>query len=71
MLNVENVQRIAKALTIPVASFFDAERPHISAEPALSYGSSEEKSLLRNFRDIHVRTDRQLAINFVRRLAKK
>jgi len=71
MLNVENVQRIAKALAMPVASFFEVEQPHISAELALPYGSSEEKILLRNFRDIHIRTDRQLAINVVRRLAKK
>lgn len=71
MLNVENVQRIAKALAIPVVSFFDVEQLHISAEPATPYTSSEEKTLLRNFRDLTARTDKQLAINVVRRLAKK
>jgi transcriptional regulator with XRE-family HTH domain len=71
MLNVENMQRIAKALALPVASFFDVEQPHTTAEPATPYASSEEKTLLRNFRDLTVRADKQLAINFVRRLAKK
>lgn len=71
MLNVENVQRIAKALAIPAASFFDVDQPHISAEPTTPYASSEEKTLLRNFRDLTAKTDKQLAINVVRRLAKK
>lgn len=71
MLNVENVQRVAKALAIPVASLFDGEQPHTTAEPVTPYASSEEKTLLRNFRDLTVRADKQLAINFVRRLAKK
>lgn len=71
MLNVENVQRIAKALAIPVATFFDVTQPHITAEPVTTYASSEEKNLLRNFRDLNARTDKQLVISIVRRLAKK
>ena len=71
MLNVENVQRIAKVLAIPVTSFFDEEQPHISAEPVTPYASSEERTLLRSFRDLTARSDKQLAINIVRRLAKK
>jgi len=71
MLNVENVQRVAKALAIPVATFFDGEQPHTTAEPVTSYASSEEKTLLRNFRDLTAKADKQLAINVVRRLAKK
>ncbi len=71
MLNVENVQRIAKALAIPVALFFDVSQPHISAEPVTPYASSEEKTLLRNFRDLTARTDKQLVISVVRRLVKK
>lgn len=70
MINVENVQRIAKALAIPVASLFDMEQPHISAEPVTPYESNEEKNLLRSFRDMTSRTDKQLALNVVRRLAK-
>lgn len=71
MLNVENVQRIAKALALPVISFFDVEQPHISAEPVTAYASSEERTLLRNFRSLATKSDKQLAINFVRRLAKQ
>ena len=71
MLNVENVQRIAKVLAIPVASLFDIEKSYVTAEPATPYSSSEEKTLLRSFRNLTARTDKQLAINVVRRLAKK
>ena len=71
MLNVENVQRVAKALAIPVATLFEVNQPHITADPATPYASSEEKTLLRNFRDLTARTDKQLAITVIRRLAKK
>lgn len=71
MLNVENLQRIAKALAMPVASFFVVEQPHIFAEPVTPYASSEEKTLLRSFRDLTASSDKQLAISIVRRLAKK
>lgn len=71
MLNVENVQRIAKVLAIPVASFFEVGQPDMTAEPVTPYASSEEKTLLRSFRDLTSRADKQLAINVVRRLAKK
>lgn len=71
MLNVENLQRIAKALAMPVTSFFEPTQPHIAAEPVTPYASPEEKLLLRNFRDLAARSDRQLAITVIRRLAKK
>lgn len=71
MLNVENLQRIATALAMPVVSFFEPAQPHLTAEPATPYASSEEKMLLRNFRDLTARTDKQLVIKVVRRLAKK
>jgi len=71
MLNVENVQRIAQALTIPIASLFEMPSPCIAAESATPYSSSEERILLRSFRGLSARTDKQLAITIVRRLAKK
>jgi len=71
MLNVENIQRIAKALTLSVTSFFESEQPHFAAEPTPPYTSSDEKLLLRNFRDLATRSDRQLAITMVRRLSRK
>lgn len=70
MLNVENIQRVAKALSMSVCSFFESRQPHIAAEPAHPYESSEERLLLKNFRDLVARSDKQLAITMVRRLAK-
>jgi transcriptional regulator with XRE-family HTH domain len=71
MLNVENVQRIANALVMPVADLFEKKPSHVTAEPATPYASSEEINLLRNFRELSARSDKQLAITIVRRLAKK
>jgi transcriptional regulator with XRE-family HTH domain len=71
MLNVENVQRIAKALAIPVTSFFVSGNVTGVAETAPGYSSSEEKRLIRFFRDLAGRSDRLLATSIVRRLAKK
>lgn len=71
MLNVENVQRIAKALSLPVTTFFEATRVNVAAEPKTPYASNEEKTLLRNFRDLTAITDKRLAITIVKRLAKR
>ncbi|WP_298436613.1 helix-turn-helix transcriptional regulator [Geobacter sp.] len=71
MLNVENLQRIARALSLPVTAFFETPRANVAAEPAMPYESKEEKTLLRNFRDLTAGTDKKLAITIVRRLAKK
>ncbi|MBC8018206.1 MAG: helix-turn-helix transcriptional regulator [Verrucomicrobia bacterium] len=71
MLNVENVQRIAKALEIPVISFFDSVNASGVAEQLTCYASTEEKRLIRFFRDLTGRPDRQLAISVVRRLTKR
>jgi transcriptional regulator with XRE-family HTH domain len=71
MLNVENVQRVAKALGIPVTRFFDPNDSTFVAESSIPFESDEEKKLLRSFRDLTVRSDRTLAVNIIRRLAKK
>lgn len=71
MLNVENIQRIAKALALPATCFFEQERQCYAAEPETPYASSEEKLLLRNFRDLASKSDRHLAIAVVRRLSRK
>jgi len=70
MLNVENIQRISKALSVPVCSFFESRQQHSATVPAHPYESSEEKLLLKNFRDLIAKSDKQLAITIVRRLAK-
>lgn len=71
MLNVENVQRVANALELPVTFFFAPSQPGIAAEPQTHYKSSEEKHLLKCFRDLTVKSDQQLAVNIIRRLARK
>lgn len=71
MLNVENVQRIADILGLPVTAFFAAGQTERVAEPVESYFSTEEKTLLRSYRSITVDADRKLAANLVKRLAKK
>jgi transcriptional regulator with XRE-family HTH domain len=71
MLNVENIQRIAKILNIPATSFFTLDQPHAVSEPPLSYGSPEEKMLLRHFRDLSTKTDKRLAISVVRKMVRK
>jgi transcriptional regulator with XRE-family HTH domain len=71
MLNVENVQRVAHALELPVTLFFAPIQPSIAAEPPTSYSSSEEKHLLKSFRDLTAKSDQQLAVTIIRRLARK
>jgi len=71
MLNVENVQRIADILGLPVTDFFTTVRGVTVAEPVESYFAADEKALLRHYRSITVINDRKLAANVVKRLAKK
>jgi transcriptional regulator with XRE-family HTH domain len=72
MLNVENIQRVAKALGIPVTLFFDPSgSSSLVSEASTPYESDEEKKLLRSFRDLENRPDRTMAVNIIRRLAKK
>jgi len=71
ILNVENVQRIADNLCLPVTDFFVADNSATVAEPVESYFATDEKALLRHYRAITVVADRKLAANVVKRLAKK
>lgn len=71
MLNVENVQRIAKILCLSVTSFFDPAGQQTVAETALPYTAPDEKTLLRHYRDLAAKLDRHLAITIIRRLARK
>lgn len=71
MLNVENVQRIADILGLPVTDFFAAGSSAAMAEPVESYFAADEKTLLRSYRSITVVADRKLAVSLLKRLAKK
>jgi transcriptional regulator with XRE-family HTH domain len=70
MLNVENVQRVAKALDIPVTMFFSCSDSAQVGE-SLQYPSPDEKALLRYYRELDGDTDKRLAIRVIRRFAKK
>lgn len=71
MLNVENIQRIARVLHLPVSAFFEPALPHTIAEPETPYASSDEKTLLRHFRDLSSKSDRHLVITVTRKMARK
>lgn len=70
-LNVENVQRIARALALPVTAFFASTSEQYAPETLAPFWSPEEKTLLRHFRDISTSSDKTLAISVLRRFAKK
>jgi len=71
ILNVENVQRIADILGLPVTDFFASGSSVTVAEPVESYFTADEKTLLRSYRSITVVADRKLAVSLLKRLAKK
>lgn len=71
MLNVENVQRMAKILNIPVSSLFTLNQTQVVAELPLPYESREERLLLRHFRDLSSNADKHLAISVIRKMASK
>jgi transcriptional regulator with XRE-family HTH domain len=70
MLNVENVQRVAKALDIPVTLFFSCT-DSAQVDESVQYPSPDEKTLLRYYRELDGETDKRLAIRVIRRFAKK
>jgi transcriptional regulator with XRE-family HTH domain len=71
MLNVENVQRIAAILGLPVADFFASDSSLTVEEPVEFYFATDEKALLRHYRAITVVADRKLAVKLLKRLTKK
>jgi transcriptional regulator with XRE-family HTH domain len=70
MLNVENVQRVAKALDIPITLFFSSSDSALVGE-SVQFPSPDEKTLLRYYRGLDSETDKRLAIRVIRRFAKK
>ena len=71
ILNVENVQRIADILGIPVADFFTSGNPVAIAESVEAYFATDEKMLVRHYRSIAGGADRKIAVRMVKLLAKK
>jgi transcriptional regulator with XRE-family HTH domain len=74
-LNVENVQRIAHALGVPTVILVEGEDSRAAAKSiavgASSFWSSDEKVLVRLFRQLSTPADKKLAISVIRRFARK
>jgi transcriptional regulator with XRE-family HTH domain len=70
-LNTENIQSIAAALSVPITFFFSTGYEQTVAEPSPPYMSAEEKTLLKYFRKIKDKNDKQMIINVTRLAAKK
>jgi transcriptional regulator with XRE-family HTH domain len=70
-LNVENIQLIADLLAVPVTSFYSAATPSAIAEAETEYSSPDEKKLLKFFRKITNRRDREIVTKVVRMAAEK
>lgn len=68
-LNVENIQVIADALSVPVSYFFYAEKTLIIAEKRALYSTAENK-LLRYFRKIKNSSLKNTVIQVARLAAK-
>ncbi|MDD2367618.1 MAG: helix-turn-helix transcriptional regulator [Desulfuromonadaceae bacterium] len=71
MLNVENVQRVARALSIPVTLFFEDTKKPVAVNDSIVISSTDEKTLLKHFKQIESNPDRLAVIQVARRLAVK
>ncbi len=70
-LNVENIQLVAEALSVPITYFFRTGYGQTVAEPPQSYRSEDEKTLLRHFRKIKEKKCAQVVIEVARLAARK
>jgi transcriptional regulator with XRE-family HTH domain len=68
-LNVENIQFIAKALSVPVAYFFEPE-PIQPFKTQLADLPTEEIALLRHFKKVKRVRDRETVLRVARLAAK-
>ena len=68
-LNVENIQLIAKALSVPVTFFFEPESsPSLKSKPANL--PAEELALLRHFKKVKRDRDRETVLRVAQLAAK-
>ena len=68
-LNVEKIQVISEALSVPMSYFFESYKPAVT-ENTVPYMTSDENRLLRYFRKIRDNTSKTTVI-YVARLAAK
>jgi transcriptional regulator with XRE-family HTH domain len=68
-LNVENIQAVSDALSVPVSYFFEAEKTLMIAEKRSAYSTAESK-LLKYFRKIKNSSLKNTVIQVARIAAK-
>ncbi len=69
-LNIEKLQVISEALSVPMAYFFESYKPAV-AEHVMPYLTSDENRLLRYFRKIRDNASKTTVINVARLAAKQ
>lgn len=69
-LNVENIQFVADALSIPVSCFFEPERAFTLAERPSPYMPAEEDRLLKDFRKIRESGSKNIVLQVARLAAR-
>ncbi|GAB7026372.1 helix-turn-helix domain-containing protein [Geotalea toluenoxydans] len=69
-LNVENIQLVADALSVPVGYFFQAVHQETVIESAIEQPCPKEQELLAQFRSIHDDQMKTLVINLSRLAAQ-
>lgn len=69
-LNVERIQLVADALSVPITCFFKSGYEECVAEAATAYVDTEERTLLRHFRKIEEKSARLLVIHVARLAAR-
>jgi len=71
-ISVERIQQIAATLSVPVIYFFEGGPAPIVSDPLEHYAPTvEEKTLLKYFKRVLGKADRQFVISAVRLAAKK
>ncbi|TAN45702.1 MAG: XRE family transcriptional regulator [Nitrospirae bacterium] len=69
-LNVENIQVIAAALSVPATYFFEREKARFVAEELMPCNTADESRLLRYFKKIHDKRSRNIVIQLAGLAAK-
>lgn len=71
-ISVERIQEIADALAVPLMYFFEKDLTEPLPAPVTNYiPTEEEKNLLKHFKKIEHKPDRQAVVQITRRLALK
>lgn len=69
-LNVENIQLIAGALSVPISYFFEDDKTFIVAERPPHYLPTDENKLLKYFRKIKENSSKNVVLQIARLAAR-